>query len=49
MVELIQAIGSNPSLHAPKTRLPANNHYISPDPDNADEALVLLKIAAPGS
>jgi hypothetical protein len=33
--------------HAPKTRLPAIKHYISPDPDNADEALVLLKIAAP--
>jgi hypothetical protein len=33
--------------HAPTTRWPAIKQYISPDPDNADAALVLLGVAAP--
>ena len=33
--------------HAPKTSWPAITRHISPDPDNADAALLLLGIAAP--
>ena len=33
--------------HVPETRWPEVKRYISPDPDNADAALVLLKVAAP--
>jgi hypothetical protein len=33
--------------HAPQTRWPEIKQYISPDPDNADAALVLLGITAP--
>jgi hypothetical protein len=33
--------------HSPKASLPAITCHISPDPDNADAALVLLEIAAP--
>jgi Family of unknown function (DUF5681) len=33
--------------HAPKARWPAIKLHISPDPDNADAALVLLGVAAP--
>ena len=33
--------------HAPETRWPEIKRYISPDPDNADAALVLLGVAAP--
>ena len=33
--------------HAPKAQEPVITRYISPDPDNADTALVLLGIAAP--
>jgi hypothetical protein len=33
--------------HAPQMRWPAIKHHISPDPDNADAALVLLGVAAP--
>jgi hypothetical protein len=32
--------------HAPQTRWPKITHHISPDPDNADAALLLLGIAA---
>jgi len=34
--------------HAPKAQEPVITRYISPDPDNADTALVLLGIAARG-
>jgi hypothetical protein len=33
--------------HAPKASLPAITRRVSPDPDNADAALLLLGIAAP--
>jgi hypothetical protein len=33
--------------HAPKTSWPRIKRLISPDPDNADAALLLLGIAAP--
>jgi hypothetical protein len=33
--------------HEPKTSLPGLTRHISPDPDNADAALLLLGIAAP--
>ena len=33
--------------HAPETRWPEIKRYISPDPHNADAALVLLGVAAP--
>jgi hypothetical protein len=33
--------------HAPKASWPATTRHISPDPDNADAALLLLGIAAP--
>jgi Family of unknown function (DUF5681) len=33
--------------HGPKPTLPAITRHISPDPDNADAALLLLGIAAP--
>ncbi len=33
--------------HGPKASLPTITRHISPDPDNADAALLLLGIAAP--
>ena len=33
--------------HAPQARWPQIKQYISPDPDNADAALILLGVAAP--